>query len=563
MADAATKSIRFGLMVDGDSLHDWQVHCLNQLFALDFVELSLVIKTGKTGLTAPFFNQIFFRYYERLIRRKGALYSHPIEQTSPYQHIANTTQIECHPARKSSHAFELAAAYGQSIREYDLDFILRFGSGTVRGEVVQAARFGVWQFHPGDVHNYRGEPAGFWEIFRGELVTGAGLLRLTDRLDASVILRRGFFKTLLHNRAKTLNQVLYQIAIWPSQVCQDIRMGQTAYLDQAPEEYHGRIYHIPTNWQMMRYTGISLGHKIRQLRHRLTDHDLWNVGLVRQPIHRFLDDTFVPDIEWLPLENRHTFLADPFGLIADETPVIIFEELDYHDGKGFFSAVRVEKDGTFSPREKVFEHAVHLSYPYLFRYQEKTYAIPETYHANKIGLYRLDDFPRQWVKVKTLVETDGIDSTIFQHNNRWWLMFTRADTDHNLCLYIWHAAELMGDWQPHPLNPVKMDVRTSRPGGTPFVHEGRLYRPVQDCSGTYGGRIGLTRVDVLTETDFQETLIRYVEQPPGSPFPDGLHTLSAVGDYTVLDGKQITFSWMEFRRQMGRYVGMLISIFKR
>ncbi len=45
---------------------------------------------------------------------------------------------------------------------------------------------------------------------------------------------------------------------------------------------------------------------------------------------------------------------------------------------------------------------------------------------------------------------------------------------------------LEGPWEPHRRNPVKCDVRGSRPAGTPFVHGGELYRPAQDGSKRYG-----------------------------------------------------------------------------
>ena len=43
------------------------------------------------------------------------------------------------------------------------------------------------------------------------------------------------------------------------------------------------------------------------------------------------------------------------------------------------------------------------------------------------------------------------------------------------------------------LAAVKTDVRSARPAGTPFVYQGELYRPAQDCSRTYGGSIVIHR----------------------------------------------------------------------
>src|SRR5213596_456309 len=56
----------------------------------------------------------------------------------------------------------------------------------------------------------------------------------------------------------------------------------------------------------------------------------------------------------------------------------------------------------------------------------------------------------------------------------------------------------LGPWRPHPGNPVKVDVRSSRPAGGPFLFGGNLYRPAQDCSRTYGGGITINRVTHLS-----------------------------------------------------------------
>jgi hypothetical protein len=73
------------------------------------------------------------------------------------------------------------------------------------------------------------------------------------------------------------------------------------------------------------------------------------------------------------------------------------------------------------------------------------------------------------------------------------------------------------------------------------VHEGRLYRPAQDCSETYGGAIAINEVEVLTTDRFRERVARRVRPEPGSRYPAGRHTLSAMGSQTLVDGKRRMF----------------------
>ena len=55
-----------------------------------------------------------------------------------------------------------------------------------------------------DLEHYRGMPPGFWEVYRGDPVSGVTLQRLTDRLDGGVVLRRGWFKTIDKSYSRSL-----------------------------------------------------------------------------------------------------------------------------------------------------------------------------------------------------------------------------------------------------------------------------------------------------------------------------------------------------------------------
>jgi len=131
---------------------------------------------------------------------------------------------------------------------------------------------------------------------------------------------------------------------------------------------------------------------------------------------------------------------------------------------------------------------------------------------------------------------DGVDPTLFQHEGRWWLLCSSRHQGSLHNLFIWYADTLLGPWRPHDGNPVKNDVRSSRPAGTPFAHEGHLYRPTPDCSRTYGARVVLNRINKLTPEEFVEEAVREIS--PIAPYSDGVHTLSSCGEMTLIDGKR-------------------------
>jgi hypothetical protein len=105
-------------------------------------------------------------------------------------------------------------------------------------------------------------------------------------------------------------------------------------------------------------------------------------------------------------------------------------------------------------------------------------------------------------------------------------------------LFIFHAAALRGPWLPHAANPVKCDLRSARPAGPLFLMGEDLCRPAQDCSVTYGGAVVVNRIERLTPTEFVERPFARLTPATRGPFPDGLHTLSAAGNLTLVDGKR-------------------------
>ncbi|MEI7980405.1 MAG: hypothetical protein WCI71_02045, partial [Bacteroidota bacterium] len=138
---------------------------------------------------------------------------------------------------------------------------------------------------------------------------------------------------------------------------------------------------------------------------------------------------------------------------------------------------------------------------------------------------------------------------LFFFENRWWIFFTLRKHS-NAHLYIYFSDSIKGEYMPHQRNPVKIDVRSSRPGGTPFTHEGILYRPAQDCSITYGGRIVINKVNRLSPFEFEEVPVTMVNPLKNSPFPKGLHTISQVGDFTLIDGKRYRLNHYFFKNQL-------------
>lgn len=180
--------------------------------------------------------------------------------------------------------------------------------------------------------------------------------------------------------------------------------------------------------------------------------------------------------------------------------------------------------------------------------------VPENYQSHTISLYKSQGLPSNWKKVRELVnDFDGIDTTIFEYNKKWW-MFSTLKRDSTLSendeLYIWYADTPLENWKPHRMNPIIYKEPIARGAGRPFIFDGTLYRPAQDCSRVYGGELLLKKVTVLTTDMFYEESVQ--KMSGFSPFSEAFHTFNCCGSVSVIDGVRSRYSlgnvWHNFKR---------------
>jgi hypothetical protein len=524
--------LQFAILHDAATIEPWQLRCVEQLIALADAHPACLIT-----------------------RRAPAARSSPLPTS-----LASLPAITLAATSAGGGETMIDAAL-EDIRRRDLDFILSYLSEPCPPDLLDAARHGVWTYQLGDWLQYRGDPGGFWEVYDGAPVTGVLLVRLQRAADAVVVLRDGYFRTHLYSHRANRERLLRQVSHWPAQVCTDIRNGVSGRLTSAPLATSARARTAPTRAQRVNFKCRIALRAIRMGLRSLFRHDQWNIGYVDRPISSFLRSAEPATVKWLAPSNRSEFQADPFGIRRDGRLTIFYEHFSYRNNRGTIAAIDPAV-GAAAAVQIGPKPAVHLSYPYLVEADGRVLCIPESYQAAEVGLYELERFPDRWVKIANLLDGIAIvDATLFRHEGRWWL--AGSEPTDSCALNLWHASAIAGPWHPHAGNPVKMDIRSSRPAGTPF-HEGdALYRPAQDCSRTYGGRVVIHRILTLTPTAFEERPVGTVEPDPAGPYPAGLHTLSAVGGGTLLDGKRVIFSPAEFRRVFLHHLRSLNKLVRR
>ena len=524
----------------GTTLPAWQARCLSRLFAVDRIEAALKIvetppadpgsATGPARGVRPFAGLLGRLFHAFANRRARALRPTLVE---PLLGQLPTVSLPAgrHPPATGD---EIVAA----IRSADLDLILHFGRNVVPDDVASLPRYGTWAFDF-DEKASAGIRIGFWEVYHRVAVTRASLRRLLPP-DAEVILSEGFFKTAMYSYPRTRDTVLLGVAEWPARVCRQLLAN--AMLPAVARSRPTSTGQSATNRQVVLLLLRSAARFVVAAVATLLRVDHWNVGIVAEPIATFLRPEAEVPIHWLPEPPRGWYVADPFAPSCGLESGLLVEAFDYRSGKGRIAIVNA-RDSTAVP-EPVIAEPIHLSYPFLLEHEGAIYCVPDTHQARAVHLYQATAFPRQWVRRATLIEGfAGIDASIVRHDGLWWLFCSEHEELPNHTLYVWYAEDLTGPWTRHVANPVKVDVRSSRPAGTPFVHEGRLYRPAQDCSRTYGGAVAINHVSRLTPTEYHEEVRSVIEPDVTGPYPRGFHTLSACGQCTLVDGMRRRFIW--------------------
>lgn len=556
---ASPRKLRYAVMCEGYVFAEWQARCLEAMFDLPEVELSLLIvnerKKNQSLLTK--LGQLRPKHLLFQLWTRGLMRSRAMETRDLAERLARVPMLACRTRFVGKYAEHFAPSDLAEIEAYDLDFILRFSFGIIRGEILQSARFGVWSFHHGDEQRYRGSAPGFWEIARGDPVTGAILQRLTERLDGGVVLKKGHFKTVRYSYRRNLDTILFGAAHWPAEVCRDLVEGCFSYLEESPVQTEAPVYRSPGTFRVVATWGMMLRQLVEEVFRYFFVEEEWAIGFIDCPLGETLSSIEagaqpVGVREWVVRPDPRGYWADPFVVERNGQRHLLCEDFDYCKGQGKIVIVplREASGSTTSIHELPIER--HASYPCAFEHQGDVYCVPEVFESREIALFKAVEFPRTWERCTILIhDFAGVDPTLFRHRGLWWLVATDAERDPDRDLFAWYSENLFGKWRSHLRNPIKVDIRSARPAGPPLEHEGRLYRPAQDCSRTYGGAVVINRVSRLTPTEFLEDVVGFMPPDPEGPYPDGLHTLTGCSDLTVIDVKRHAFkpctTWHRFR----------------
>jgi hypothetical protein len=549
-SSAAQPPLRIGVLL-GHRVDRATAAILQDLLAADYLRVVVVlVDAGPVHAATTSWKHLAWNLYIALDRRRVQLADDPL---SPVDRATALPELDIRPVVPIPDGADrrLPAAVADDLRSARLDVVLQLGMDDVNGH-FDTASSGTWALRRGDGDRYVGDPPHLWEMVDDAPTTAVTLERRADDPAATLVLASAHFPTdrgsLLRNRVQpTFGSAFLVIrSLWQLHQFGWTHLeawSQPAGAAAACDARSGSAVRtgIPSNGVVIRWLlPRALSAVRRRLAARLLARDEiehWQMAIrvVRPGLDRG-DRVDLTGFRWIE-SPRGRFYADPFLLEREGRTWLFFEDCPYGERRGVISCAEVDPAGQLGPVQVVLSTPGHLSYPYVFLEGGDAWMIPESSAEGNVRLFRATDFPQHWVEHAGLLSRPALDSSIWKQDDRWWLFTSlREPRGGATMLWLFHAESVAGGWIAHPMNPISMDVRTSRGAGLIHRHDGRLIRPSQDGSRGYGSSFGLNEITTLSTTDFVERPLISVG-PDWAPRMLATHTYNRSGPFEVIDAK--------------------------
>ena len=527
--------LRIGILLDSITQPRWVHEVVRSLENSPAVSIATVLLNTNPPATDPDLNSgwnyLLYRAYKQFDKNKFLTQADALQRINISERVATLPVHEIQLIYNNGKA-TFSSDDRQQIVAQQLDVILFAGEKGYWGKPPRLAKYGLWAFQFGN-HS----PPAFWEVVEGIPTIPSGLYICADDRDAE----RQIYSSVAPGDDRSPSRIKNHLYLKTGQFAirkleQLHALGEQALTaelcplsDPIPSPKGDGA---PKNIGMVLAFSRIMAGFLKDVYKRKVDMEArWDMAF------RFGGDRL--DISGLHVISppKNGFWADPFPWLHDGRYYIFFEELLFAEEKGRLRVMEVKRDGSWNDPITILEREYHLSYPFLFEWEGELYMLPETMENSTIELYRCTEFPHRWELHKVLMEgVKAVDATLLQRDGKWWMFVSLAVESGEAWdeVSLFYADTPFGPWTPHPCNPIRSDVRSARPGGWLFEHDGHLYRPAQDCSVRYGYALSINEIKYLGTDRYEEVEVKKI-LPREKLLEMGIHTVNQAGDLIVFD----------------------------
>ncbi|MCW5515614.1 hypothetical protein [Muriicola sp. Z0-33] len=540
--------MRIGILIrEFDSLRNWELRIIDEIRTNPDLELVVLIKDSRTEVQTAkskfkrawkagnLLGKLLFVFQSK-IESRIFREQRTVDREEVVAYLKTITTIDLSPLRKG-YLDIFSKEDADKVRQFDLDVLLRHEFNIIRGDILNASRYGIWSFHHGDNAIHRGEPAGFWEIILKLPVLGVTLQKLTPELDGGLVIEKSHYNTsfsFVKNNTKILE---HSVRLLFKNLN---KLGRGEFNPTKSPIYYNRLYRVPTLRVMFGY--------LLQFYYKLFSHAL-KEGLMRIFGVRyscwtlFIGKGSIFDATLFRLKPvklpKGEFWADPFLYQHKGETYVFFENYSYKKRRGKISCGKIVNKEIKEVID-VLDLDYHLSYPFIFEEEGELYMMPEAHQNKRLEIYKCLEFPHKWTLYSTAFEGESVaDATYFkdQQGHKWLFLNKGFNDDHMSELYIYRIDSLrFKEIEAHHQNPVIIDSRGGRNAGSIFEYKNQLIRPSQNNSnGVYGYGLNLNAIKTLTLENYQEEKIIGIE-PNFVKGLEATHHLHQLEDMYIIDG---------------------------
>lgn len=260
------------------------------------------------------------------------------------------------------------------------------------------------------------------------------------------------------------------------------------------------------------------------------------------------------------LFNPIYIVADPFLFVDNETLYLFYEQKRLYNG-GVIAMTSTKDLVNWTIPIVVLKENFHLSFPWVFKHENKIYMIPETNEASSIRLYEANNDLTSFKYVKTLIEENVskdsvsfVDSSIIFNNGLYYLFTSVNKNDVNIQrLFI--SKDIFGHYDEAGCSPIFVGNKYGRNGGRVFEFNNKFYRVTQDCEIRYGECVDVHEIKNLNSNNYEESLVYNNILPKTEFYKEGGHHFNFVvfkDNYIIsTDGKEYRkYLCQQFRKKI-------------
>ena len=523
------EKLNIGILMAGDHIPKWQFELIEVIRNSSFATIALVIKQDKKSISK--FPKLFKSLHESMFQFHLKLDEFIFGKGTDYSKIFDSRFL-------LNDINKIKQADVETLKKYRLDIVLNLTSEASTGDIPGVLKFGVISYKGFK----RTAPPGYREVVEKWGTTDSVIL-LNNNLKEGHIIHYSQMLTHYVSVTKNRNACYWRATATILHILKGIYNNGDTYLKELIKNnkkysLNKNASIIDTNFNATKNIFKHFWKVSKRVIEKIFYKDHWDI------LYKFNSDDSIfsslSEFKFLTAPSDRDW-ADPFVISENNKHYIFIEEMPYKTNKAHLSVLELDSQGNLLDSKKILEKNHHLSYPFIFKYEDTYYMIPETGANKTIELYKCRKFPYKWEFVMNLMENGyGADVTLFYHNNKWWLFCCMDKTGKNVGmldeLYVYFSGDLFTtDWQSHPQNPVCTSSRTARPAGKIFIKDGKIYRPSQDSTGIYGRGLNINEITKLSETEYAETLVKKIIPTSGDALK-GVHTFNFNDKITVIDG---------------------------